>query len=46
MTYSKNTPKPSHRRYFLEKFGVTGPLLERCLAEALSAGGDYANLYF
>ncbi|MGC2620469.1 MAG: metalloprotease TldD [Acidobacteriaceae bacterium] len=35
-----------HKRYFFEKFGVTDRLLERCLAEALSAGGDYADLYF
>jgi TldD protein len=35
-----------HKRYFLEKFGVTDRLLERCLGEALSAGGDYADLYF
>ena len=37
---------PSHRRYFFEKFGITESLLERCLGEALSAGGDYADLYF
>ena len=37
---------PSHRRYFFEKFGITERLLERCLGEALSAGGDYADLYF
>ena len=36
----------SHRRYFFEKFGITERLLERCLGEALSAGGDYADLYF
>src|SRR5580658_6828502 len=36
----------SHRRYFFEKFGLTERLLERCLGEALSAGGDYADLYF
>src|ERR1700751_6483504 len=34
------------RRYFFETFGITEQLLERCLAEALSAGGDYADLYF
>ncbi|MFT4114097.1 metalloprotease TldD [Silvibacterium sp.] len=41
--------KPSganHKRYFFEKFGITERLLERCLGEALSAGGDYADLYF
>src|SRR5580658_5047718 len=36
----------SHRRYFFEKFALTERLLERCLGEALSAGGDYADLYF
>jgi TldD protein len=36
----------SHKRYFFERFGVTERLLERCLGEALSAGGDYADLYF
>ena len=40
------TPPPDHTRYFFEKFGITDPLLERCLGEALSAGGDYADLYF
>ena len=39
-------PQPSHRRYFFEKFGITERLLERCLGEALSAGGDFADLYF
>src|ERR1700758_5343867 len=37
---------PQHRKYFLYKFGITERLLERCLGEALSAGGDYADLYF
>ena len=37
---------PSHKRYFFEKFAITERLLERCLGEALSAGGDYADLYF
>jgi TldD protein len=36
----------SHKRYFFEKFGLTERLLERCLGEALSAGGDFADLYF
>jgi TldD protein len=35
-----------HKRYFFEKFGITERLLERCLGEALSAGGDFADLYF
>ena len=46
MTHPETSPKPSHRRYFFEKFGLTERLLERCLGEALSAGGDYADLYF
>jgi TldD protein len=37
---------PSNKRYFFEKFGITEQLLERCLGESLSAGGDYADLYF
>lgn len=36
----------SHKKYFFDKFGITDRLLERCLGEALSAGGDYADLYF
>ncbi|HEY0758504.1 MAG TPA: metalloprotease TldD [Acidisarcina sp.] len=36
----------SQKRYFYQKFGLTDRLLERCLGEALSAGGDYADLYF
>ncbi|MGA2632801.1 MAG: metalloprotease TldD [Terracidiphilus sp.] len=40
------SPSPGHRRYFFEKFGITERLLERCLGEALAAGGDYADLYF
>lgn len=36
----------SHRRFFFEKFGITERVLERCLGEALSAGGEYADLYF
>ncbi len=46
MTHPETSPVPSHRRYFFEKFGLTERLLERCLGEALSAGGDYADLYF
>ena len=40
------SPVPGHKRYFFDKFGITERLLERCLGEALSAGGDYADLYF
>ena len=45
-TSSTISSNSSHRRYFFEKFGITERLLERCLGEALSAGGDYADLYF
>ncbi|QHN02233.1 metalloprotease TldD [Granulicella sp. WH15] len=37
---------PDHKRYFIDKLGVSERLMERCLGEALSAGGDYADLYF
>ena len=40
------TPAPDHKRYFIDKLGVSDRLIERCLGEALSAGGDYADLYF
>ena len=40
-----DTAQP-HMRYFSQKFGVSDALMERCLGEALSAGGDYAELYF
>ena len=46
MTNPLPSPTTGHRRYFFEKFGITERLLERCLGEALSAGGDYADLYF
>src|SRR6202451_1150232 len=46
MTHPETSPSSSHQRYFFEKFGLTERLLERCLGEALSAGGDYADLYF
>src|ERR1700735_1511880 len=37
---------PEHELHFFQKFGLTGRLIERCLGEALSAGGDFADLYF
>ena len=40
------TAGPDHKRYFIEKLGISERLMERCLGEALSAGGDYADLYF
>ena len=40
-------PAPyDHKRYFFETLGLSERLLERCLGEALSAGGDFADLYF
>ena len=35
-----------HNRFFFEHYGLTEQDLERYLAAALSAGGDYADLYF
>jgi TldD protein len=35
-----------HKRYFIEKLGLSERLMERCLGEALSVGGEYADLYF
>ncbi len=46
MEPTKPSLTASHKSYFIEKFGITERLLERCLGEALSAGGDYADLYF
>jgi TldD protein len=40
------TSSPDHKRYFIEKLGISERLMERCLGEALSAGGEYADLYF
>jgi TldD protein len=47
MAGSNGFPAPyDHKRYFFETLGLTERLLERCLGEALSAGGDFADLYF
>ncbi len=46
MTHADSSPVADHKRFFFDKFGITERLLERCLGEALSAGGDYADLYF
>src|SRR5499433_1614661 len=35
-----------HQNLFFHKFGITSSDLQRYLGEALSAGGDYADLYF
>jgi hypothetical protein len=34
------------QRFFFDNYGVTENDLEHYLAAALSAGGDYADLYF
>jgi len=42
-------PQAAHIRpqaIFHRKLGLSERLMERCLGEALSAGGDYADLYF
>src|SRR3954451_24374999 len=36
----------SHKQFFFDRFALTQHDLERYLSEALSAGGDYADLYF
>jgi TldD protein len=46
MSLPQTSPNPGHKQYFFQKFGITERILERCLGEALSAGGDYADLYF
>ena len=39
-------PASDGKRYFFDTLGLTERLLERCLGEALSAGGEFADLYF
>jgi len=46
VTDHKPVQAPDHKRYFIEKLGLSERLMERCLGEALSAGGEYADLYF
>jgi TldD protein len=49
MACAPRVPSPEvldHKRYFFDKLGLTERLLERCLGEALSAGGEFADLYF
>ena len=36
----------SNQSLFFRKFGITPGDLQRYLSEALSAGGEYADLYF
>ena len=35
-----------HQKFFFERYGMTERDLESYLAAALSAGGEYADLYF
>ena len=46
MTLPGSPSSTDHKRYFIDVLGVSERLMERCLGEALSAGGDYADLYF
>ena len=49
MAAAAHTPSPElldQKRYFFTHLGLSERLLERCLGEALSAGGDFADLYF
>jgi TldD protein len=43
---AKPAPQAGQKQYFFEHFGLSERLMERCLGEALSAGGEYADLYF
>src|SRR6204780_3846681 len=49
MATAPTLPHPElqdHKKYFFTHLGLSERLLERCLGEALSAGGDFADLYF
>src|SRR5437762_12039388 len=52
MAYQESFPPQGHlinvekHRFFFEHYGLTERDLERYLAAALSAGGEYADLYF
>ncbi len=39
-------PEQQQKSFFSQRFNITETLMERCLGEALSAGGEYAELYF
>src|SRR5260370_20597035 len=43
---SNQVSMTQNQSLFFQKFGITPTDLQRYLAEALSAGGDYADLYF
>ena len=45
-TSNKTALMTDHQNLFFQKFGITPADLQRYLGEALSAGGDYADLYF
>src|SRR6202042_1894888 len=44
--YAGITRMPLSDSFFGQKFGITEHDLQSYLSEALSAGGDYADLYF
>src|SRR6202453_4161859 len=46
MSNGLDKPLLDKQRFFFDNYGVTENDLERYLAAALSAGGDYADLYF
>src|SRR5471032_2643471 len=49
MAAAPNLPHPDihdHKKYFFQHLGLILRLLERCLGESRSAGGDVADLYF
>src|SRR6202453_1067829 len=46
MSNGLDKPLLDKQRFFFDNYGVTENDLERYLSAALSAGGDYADLYF
>jgi TldD protein len=49
MAAAPHLPTPEvhdHKRWFFSHLGLSERLMERCLGEALSAGGEFADLYF
>ena len=45
MTRSATLAVPG-TQFFQDLFGITEPMVSRCLSAALAAGGDFAELYF
>ncbi len=43
---SGSLPQSVPSAYFEKQFGITGETIRKLLSEALSKGGDYADLYF